>query len=63
MPEIDPVSILRKEMLNKVNAILEQVKLTNGRVTRIEKVLLFVGGIMAGLGILKLPVILTLFGG
>jgi len=58
MPEIDPVSILRKEMLNKVNAILEQVKLTNGRVTRIEKVLLFVGGISVGLGILKFSSIL-----
>ena len=58
MPEIDPVSILRKEMLNKVNAILEQVKLTNGRVTRIEKVLLFVGGILVGLGVLKFSSIL-----
>ena len=59
MPEIDAVAILRKEMLNKVNEILAQVKLTNGRVTRIEKVLLFVGGIMAGLGLFNLPSILT----
>ena len=63
MSDIDSVMLLRKEMMKKVNEILAQVKLTNGRVTRIEKVLLFVGGIMAGLGILKLPALLTLFGG
>jgi hypothetical protein len=58
MPDIDAVGMLRREMLKKVNEILEQVKLTNGRVTRIEKILLFVGGISVGLGILKFSSIL-----
>jgi len=56
--DIDSVMLLRKEMMKKVNEILEQVKLTNGRVTRIEKVLLFVGGILVGLGVLKFSSIL-----
>ena len=58
MSDIDSVMLLRKEMMKKVNEILEQVKLTNGRVTRIEKVLLFVGGILVGLGVLKFSSIL-----
>ena len=58
MNDIDSVMLLRKEMMKKVNEILEQVKLTNGRVTRIEKVLLFVGGILVGLGVLKFSSIL-----
>ena len=58
MSDIDSVMLLRKEMMKKVNEILEQVKLTNGRVTRIEKILLFVGGISVGLGVLKFSSIL-----
>ena len=58
MSDIDSVMLLRKEMMKKVNEILAQVKLTNGRVTRIEKILLFVGGISVGLGVLKFSSIL-----
>jgi|TARA_R100001530_G_scaffold116258_1_gene83293 hypothetical protein len=56
----EAVVLLRKEMFKKINEILTQVKLTNGRVNRLEKVLLFGGGIAVGLGVVKLSSLLAL---
>jgi hypothetical protein len=41
-------------ILSELKEIKDQVKLTNGRVTRLERVLLILFGIAVGMGVLKL---------